>query len=238
MTLSILLPMLLTSAETGITCGVSCGACGTPVVNVFLSSYLLTHSGKLRRSLLSFAGFHLGKMVTVALLCMLISLLGQQVIDENGKLFGVNLQLIVYAAMLMFMAVLIRRWFRDNRKAAEQDPCAGCSGGCCGQSAQASRKKDGFLPMLVYGFISGLSPCTSLVIVLGYAAALTVAEAALVGVCFSLANSIVPLLLLVSLTGLLSKEMYREIPRKIKYFQLATYIIFSAAIVYNMFTSF
>lgn len=235
MSWSVLVSMLAASAGTGLTCGVSCGACGTPVVNVFLSSYLLTHSGKLRRSILSFAGFHLGKMVTVTLLCIVISMLGNQIVDENGTLFGINLQIAVYAAMLMFMIVLIRRWFRDNRKDAEQGSCAECNN-CC-ENSGAKQGKDGFLPMLIYGFISGLSPCTSLVIVLGYASVLTIAEAALVGLCFSLANSIVPLLLLVLLTGLLSSEMYREIPQKIKYFQLATYIIFSVAIVYNMFTS-
>lgn len=235
MSWSVLLSMLATSAGTGLSCGVSCGACGTPVVNVFLSSYLLTHSGKLRRSMLSFAGFHIGKMITVTLLCVVISMLGSQIVDASGNLFGINLQIIVYAAMLIFMAILIRRWLRDNGKDSEQHSCAGCES-CCG-NVSGKQRKDGFLPMLVYGFISGLSPCTSLVIVLGYASVLTMAEAALVGLCFSLANSIVPLLLLVLLTGLLSGEMYREIPQKIKYFQLATYIVFSVAIAYNMFTS-
>lgn len=230
--------MLAASAGTGLSCGVSCGSCGTPLVNVFLSSYLFTHSGKLRRSLLSFAGFHLGKMITVTLLCVIISPLGSQIVDESGNLFGINLQVIVYAAMLIFIAVMIRRWFRDNGKASKCHNCSECGGGCGERDENQKRKRDGFVPMLVYGCISGLSPCTSLVIVLGYAAALTMAEAALVGLCFSLANSLVPLLLLVTLTGLLSGEMYREIPQKIKYFQLATYLIFLAAIIYNMFTSF
>lgn len=52
--------------------------------------------------------------------------------------------------------------------------------------------------------------------------------------CFSLANSLIPLLLLVALTGLLSREMYNEIPTKIKYFQLGTYILFAAALAYNL----
>lgn len=238
MSWSVLLSMLAASAGTGITCGVSCGACGTPVVNVFLSSYLFTHSGKLRRSLLSFAGFHLGKMITVALLCVLISLFGGQMVDEAGNVFGLDLQMIVYAAMLAFMLVLIGRWFRDNGngEASRQNTCADCRGGCCSTGTNQRRKGNGFLPMLVYGCISGLSPCTSLVIVLGYASVLTMAEAALVGLCFSFANSIIPLILLVTLTGLLSREMYREIPGKIKYFQLVTYVVFVTTIVYNMVT--
>lgn len=233
MSLSVLFPMLAASASTGLTCGVSCGACGTPVVNVFFSSYLLTHSGKLRRSLLSFSGFHLGKMASVTLLCVLISLLGSQIVDASGRVFGVNLQLLVYAAMLVFMAVLIVRWFHSYGSAAAGEECDGCCGGC----TQEARKQGGFLPMLLYGCISGFSPCASLLLVLGYASALSAAEAAMVGLCFALANSLLPLLLLVTLTGLLSGEMHREISRKIKYFQLATYLVFTAAIAYNMMTS-
>ena len=57
--------MLLTGASTGLTCGVSCGACGNPIVNVFLSSYLFTHTGKLKRSIIDFFGFHIVKAISV-----------------------------------------------------------------------------------------------------------------------------------------------------------------------------
>lgn len=228
MSLATLLPMLMTCAGTGLTCGLSCGACGTPMVNVFLASYLFTHTGKWKRSMLSFAAFHLGKALTVTALCVLISWFGSQIVDDKGNLFGISLQSIVYLAMFLFVLVLIARWFRENGKRAEHS----CNGSC------PRAGSDRFSHMLIYGLISGMSPCASLVLVLGYASALTTAEAILVGLCFSLANSIVPLLLLVTLTGLLSKEMYREIPTKIKYFQLATYILFAAALAYEMITSF
>lgn len=223
-----LLPMLLTSVGTGLTCGLNCGACGTPMVNVFLATYLFTHTGRLKRSVISFAGFHLGKAFTVTVLCVLISLFGGQIVDDKGNLFGISLQSIVYIAMFLFMQIMIIRWFWENKKPSKRD----CDGSC------THVKSDRFSHMLIYGFISGMSPCASLVVVLGYASALTTAEAILVGLCFSLANSIVPLLLLVILTGLLSKEMYREIPAKIKYFQLMTYILFAFVLAYQMIISF
>ena len=223
MILSTLLPMLLTGASTGLTCGVSCGACGNPIVNVFLASYLFTHTGKLKRSIIAFLGFHIGKAISVMVMCALISVLGSSIVDESGNLFGISLPKVVHAAMLLFMTVLIIRWFRTDKS-------VGCNGDC--QKSKAKSKR--FRHMLAYGILSGLSPCASLVVVLGYASALTAMEAVLVGVCFSLANSLVPLLLLVSLTGLLSGKMYREIPTKIKYFQLATYIVFAVSLVYNL----
>ena len=230
MSWSVLLPLMFASASTGLTCGLSCGACGNPIVNVFLASYLFTHSGRMKHSLTAFAGFHIGKAITVVCLCFLISLLGNQIVDNAGNLFGIPLQMLVYIAMLVFMAILIIRWFVANTSKTGKTQCNGsCTGGCGAKNTDTR-----FLPMFLYGLISGLSPCASLVVVLGYASALTMTEAILVGVSFSLANSIIPLLILVLLTGVLSKEMFREIPSKIKYFQLATYILFSVALIYNL----
>lgn len=229
MSWSVLLPLMFSSAATGLTCGLTCGACGNPIVNVFLASYLFTHSGKMKKSLAAFFGFHLGKTVTVVLLCILISLLGTQIVDTNGNLFGIHMQTIVYAAMLIFLLFLILKWFHENKRNADMK-CRGC-GESCGET---HKHEERFFPMLVYGMISGMSPCASLVVVFGYASSLTVTESIIAGASFSLANSIVPLLLLVLLTGVLSKEMFREIPKKVKYFQIASYILCAAAVVYNL----
>lgn len=230
MSFQVLVPLLLTSASTGLTCGLSCGSCGTPVINVFLSSYLFTHSGKLKQGLFSFFGFHIGKAVTVSLLCAIISWFGSQIIDEKGFLFGIDFQNIVYLVMFLFLVYMILKWFQEQKENSAE---VSCNGIC----AENKVKKNSFIYMLMYGLMSGLLPCTSLVIVLGYSASLSVAEAIFIGLCFSLANSIVPFLLLVTLTGILSKEMFQEIPAKIKYFQLATYFIFMIVLAYTLISS-
>lgn len=221
-----LIPLLLTGAGTGLTCGLSCGACGTPMMNVFLAGFLFTHGGRLKRSLLAFGGYHVGKALTVSVLCALISWAGSGIVNEQGGLFGVSLHKVVYSILLLFMLVMIFRWFHERRY-TEQHACNGKSR--CNQAQTKAPAQ-----MLAYGLISGLSPCTSLVVVLGYASALTTAEAVLVGLSFSLANSLIPLILLTALTGLLSQEMSREIPDKIRYFQLAVYVLFAISLLRNL----
>lgn len=221
-----LIPLLLTGAGTGLSCGLSCGACANPMMNMFLAGYLFTHSGRLKRSLLAFGAYHIGKAMTVSALCVLISLLGSEIVNEQGELFGVRWQKIVYAVLLAMMIAMIWRWFLRQRHAVQR-PC----GGNC-QSAQA--QAGGPAQMFLYGLISGLSPCASLAVVLGYASALTAAEVVLVGLSFSLANSLIPLLLLTALTGLLSREMNREIPGRIRYFQLAVYVLFAVSLLRNL----
>lgn len=218
-----LLPLLLTGAGTGLTCGVSCGACGNPMINGFLAGYLFTHTDRLKKSLTAFAGYHTGRAVTVSLLCLLISRFGSRIVDENGTLFGIPLQRMVYVLMLIFTAVLIMRWFMEN---------SGRSGTCSGRCRRISDRR--FVPMFLYGAVSGMSPCASLMVVLSYASALTAGEAVLVGLSFSLANSVIPLILLTALTGLLSEQMHREIPGKIRYLQLAVYIVFACVLIKNL----
>lgn len=221
-----LVSLLLTGAGTGLSCGVSCGACGNPMVNVFLAGYLFTHTDRLKKSLLAFAGYHIGKAMTVSALCVLVSCLGSQIVDEQGRIFGIDLHQIVYWLMLCFVFVLIVRWFWTGRH-----PQKGCCDGTCHTQRERSTR---FWPMLLYGAVSGMSPCASLLVVLSYASAVRIGEAVLVGLGFSLANSLVPLLLLTALTGLLTEQMHREIPEKIRYFQLATLIIFALALIKNL----
>lgn len=226
MEVSTLLPLLLTGASTGLTCGLSCGACGNPMVNVFLASYLFTHTKKMKQSLMAFVAYHLGKATVVSLLCLLISWFGSQIVDDAGNLFGIPLKLVVYIAMLCFMVCLLIRWIVDQRKHSDTH----CSGGC----GKKKQMKTGHLPMFLYGALSGLSPCASLLVILSYASVLTTGKAILVGLSFSLANSVVPLILLTLLTGLLSEQMHKEIPDKIRYFQLATYLIFAGVLIKNL----
>ena len=228
MELSTLLSLMLTGAGTGLTCGFGCGACGNPMVNVFLAGYLFTHTKRLKKSLTAFAGYHLGKAMTVSILCVLISWFGSRIIDAEGNLFGISLHRIVYAAILILAVVMIVRWFLDGRKHTQ----------CTGDCRNRRRTENRFAPMLLYGAVSGLSPCASLLAVLTYASALTAGEAVLVGLSFSLANSLMPLLLLTILTGLLSEQMVKEIPTKIRYFQLAVYLIFAGSMMKNLISTF
>jgi hypothetical protein len=70
----------------------------------------------------------------------------------------------------------------------------------------------------------------------GYAATLSVLDAVVIGVVFSVASSVLPLLLIVVLTGALSGAMFKELPAKIRYFQLASYVLIPAVSGYTIIT--
>jgi len=81
--------------------------------------------------------------------------------------------------------------------------------------------------MVACGLLSGISPCAPLVVLMGYGAAVTPLQAVAMGIAFCLANSVLPLLVLVVFTGALSDAMFREMSAKVRYFQLGCYILFA-----------
>jgi lysylphosphatidylglycerol synthetase-like protein (DUF2156 family) len=208
-----LLPIIAIAATTGIACGAACGGCGNPLTNVFLAAYVFTHTNRLKKSALSFASFFAGKIIAVVLLCIAAAWLGSRIVDDTGRLFGLNIHFLVQFLMLVFALFLIGRWFYRAKNPQHE---------CCGE-----HQKKRSLPLFVCGMISGAAPCAPLIMAVGYASVLSVANAAIIGLVFSVASSLLPLAILVVLTGLLSGAMFREIPSKIRYFQLAAYVFFA-----------
>jgi len=206
-----------------------CGGCGNPMTNVFLASYLFTHSGRLKQSLFSFMGFYVGKLAAVVLLCVIAAWLGSRIVDDSGLLFGFNMHALVRFLMFSFALFLIVKWIcRTLRKPKEAQRSTHGGPQCDSHGGEPANTKRRNLPLIVCGFISGAAPCAPLVMAVGYAATLSVTHAAVMGVVFSAASSLLPLLALVVLTGLLSAAMFTEIPHKIRYFQLGSYVLIAA----------
>ena len=81
------------------------------------------------------------------------------------------------------------------------------------------------------GVAYGLSPCAPLLMVLGYASALTAPAALVLGTVFALASSLVPALLILALAGTLSTKITVQLGRALPWFQLAVYALYLAAAV-------
>jgi len=211
-----LFPIITAAAAKGLGCGVACGgACGNPMTKMFLASYLFTHSGKLKRSIIAFINFYAGKIISVVSICVIASWLGSRIVDASGTMFGINLEFVVQLLMFIFAITLIGRWIYINKvKPAEVKTSHDCK--------EKTQRK---LPMLVCGVVSGISPCAPLILAVGYASTLSILDAVIVGVVFSVASSILPLIILAILTGLLSGAMFKEIPAKVRYFQLGAYVL-------------
>ena len=81
------------------------------------------------------------------------------------------------------------------------------------------------------GMAYGLSPCAPLLMVLGYAAALTVPAALMLGTVFALASSLIPALLILVLAGTLSTIITVQLGRALPWFQLAVYTFYLATAI-------
>lgn len=234
MGLTLLLPVLATALSVGL----SCGTCCSPAVSVFLSSYIITHAGGLKKSLLAFFSFFIGKVIAVVLLCGLAALIGSQFIDAAGYVGGVNLGQLMELAMIALGLVLIGKWLLDYKnKANRASRCSGCGGEKKADTSDFQGTK-GLLPLFSAGLAYGASPCAPLLMMMmGVAATLPLATAVLVGGVFAAASTLTPVLLMVLLSGVLSGKIAKEIPRQLQWFRLASYVLltlFSAGALINL----
>lgn len=212
MNTSLLFPALTTAVSVGL----GCGTCCSPIISTFLSAYVVSHSGGVKKGVLSFVSFFFGKMVSVSLLCMAAALVSRQFISDSGYIGSFNLRLFSQAAMSVIGVVLAVRWFLELKK---QKKCGGC------KECQKTVGKSGFVPMLAAGLTYGMTPCAPLLLMIGYCFTLPVSLAGVTGVAFSLSSMVSPVLLLVVVTGVLSKKMRKEIPDAVKWFRLASYVV-------------
>ena len=212
MNISLLIPALATAVSVGL----GCGTCCSPIISTFLSTYVVSHSGGVNKGVLSFVSFFFGKMVSVSMLCMIASLVSRQFISDSGYIGSFNLRLFSQAAMSVIGVVLTVRWFLELKR---QKKCGSC------KECKKTVGKSGFVPMLAAGLTYGMTPCAPLLLMIGYCFTLSVSLAGVTGVAFSLSSMVSPLLLLVVVTGALSKKMGKEISDAVKWFRLASYMV-------------
>ena len=203
------------AASVGLGCGAGCGSSAS----AFLGTYVLSEGRGMGFALRQVLSFYLGKLAAVLLVCLGGAMVGRALIQSDGTLLGVPLGKAVYAVMLCAAVWLIFGWFRERKG------CAGCRH--CGGGLKA-------VPSFAVGMAYGLSPCAPLLMVLGYAAALTVPAALMLGAVFALASSLVPALLILVLAGALSTKITAQLGRALPRFQLAVYGFYLISAVWGL----
>jgi len=206
---------MVPAVTAAVSVGLGCGTCCSPIISTFLSTYVVSHAGGVKKGIVSFICFFFGKMVSVSLLCMVSALVSRQFISESGYIGSCNLRLVSQVAMSVIGAVMMIRWFMESGR----KKCGGCKE--CGKKEGRS----GYATIFLAGFFYGMTPCAPLLLMVGYCFTLPVAAAGMTGILFSLASMASPVLLLVMITGELSKKMSREIPHAVKWFRLASYML-------------
>lgn len=210
---SIAIPAL----TTAITVGLGCGTCCSPIISMFLSTYVISHANSVKKGILSFGSFFLGKLISVSFLCMVAAAISRQFISPDGYVGNFNLRLAAQIAMSVIGIIMAAKWVIENRKSHKA--CGDCHG------CVKLKGKAGFWPMLAAGLTYGMTPCAPLLLMIGYSFTLPVPLAGASGIAFGLSSMVSPVLLLVMITGALSKQIAKEIPQHIKWFQLGSYLL-------------
>ena len=105
--------MIVPALTTAVSVGLGCGTCCSPIISTFLSSYVVSHSGGVRKGVLSFLSFFFGKMCSVSMLCIVSAVTARQFIGRDGMIGSFNLRLFSQAAMSAIGVFLAGRWFLE-----------------------------------------------------------------------------------------------------------------------------
>jgi hypothetical protein len=195
------------AAAVGLGCGAGCGS----AASTFLTTYVLSEGKKMRSSLSHVTAFYIGKMLAVVIVCVCGSVFGRVFIDESGTLAGFPLKKLVFIAMICTALWLIYGWFKKKKG------CAGC---------RHCSERDRRVPTFAVGMAYGFSPCAPLLMVLGYAVLLSVPAAAGLGIVFSFCSSVIPAVMILIISGVLSSRISAQLGKFMPWFQIIVYSLY------------
>ena len=216
MSLSLLLEGVSVATSVGLGCGTCCGS----GAGILLSGYVMTHARDSRQSMIAFLSFYLGKIASVAALCLVASLVGQSAFLQSD-LFASGWVNRAFDLFIVGMGVYyLYGWFQEARGNKA------CGDQCRDHHKMREAVKDGIhIPTLfLAGAGFGITPCAPLVIVAGLCVTLPVGFAALTGATFACASIVSPLLLVLLLSGVLTTRMHKEIPGMLRWLRLVCYL--------------
>ena len=236
------MPWIMQGTLAAAGAGVGCGSCCGSGISAALFGYLTTHTGSIRRTLQAFLAFYLGKILTVAAICLGSSLLGRCIFGVDGSIGIIPLEPVVDLVMILTGTVLTVNWSLEKNRGKQHAACGNCGEKChCGEIFHGNHLKEkgpegrvsaGLL--FTWGVGYGISPCAPLIFMAGYCAALSPVMAVWSGTVFAVSSALVPMILVLAFSGVLSPRLFRELPEYIDRFRVAVYLILTAMFAWNL----
>lgn len=218
MGLTLLFESMTAAASVGMGCGTCCGS----GISAALYGYLMTHVKDIKQTLRAFLDFFLGKFLAVIGLCCIASIVGGNIIDETGSIFGIKSAAAVDTVMLAMGIWLLIGWIRER---SGHKSCRSCNHCGSDTTKKQDTQKPNHAALISMGIGYGISPCAPLILMTGYAATLPLGYAALLGAVFAAASTVSPVLFMLLISGVLAGKMYKEIPQYLTWFRHACYIM-------------
>jgi len=224
--------MYLLALTMGLSCGVGCGSVVTP----FLTSYVIGKGKNVSGSLQSFLIFSMGKILIMALLGAVSSMVGQALITESEALFPFSITYMFNGIMIGMGLILLYDNMNKNKK------CGGCADNC--SEPKVSKISKGYklnrfrenTALFIGGVFYGMTPCAPLGIMLVTAVGLSVLESALLLAFFGFVTCVSPVILQCVLAGMIIPTMKKEIPDMHHYVSLVAGCMLVVLGVYPLIT--
>ena len=220
--------VLIESILSALSVGTGCGTCCGSSAGVLLSTYIMTHTDSVKKSLLSFVTFYAGKIIAVVILCTVCAVFGANVLAEVPFFSSAWMERVVNLIMIGMGVYFIIKWIAEQKGHKQ----------CKAAEKNTERNKKRTLPLFVAGLAYGISPCAPLILIACLCMTLPIHCAIITGAVFALSSAISPMLLVLLLTGVLTPNMHREIPGMIKWVRLACYVGVVCFFTYDMLHTF
>ena len=224
------LTLLMEGISVATSVGLGCGTCCGSGAGILLSGYVMTHARNARQSMIAFLSFYLGKVASVAALCLAASLVGQSGFLQ-GELFATGRVNRAFDLFIIGMGIyFLYGWVREARGDKV------CGEQCRDHHKMREAVEGGIhIPALfLAGAGFGISPCAPLLIVAGLCVTLPVGFAVVTGATFACASIVSPLLLVLLLSGVLTTRMHKEIPGMLRWLRLVCYFGMIAFYVFDL----
>lgn len=214
------LTLLLEGLSVATSVGLGCGTCCGSSAGILLSGYVMTHARDSKQSMMAFLAFFLGKVASVAALCLVASVVGQAAFLQ-GDLFAQGWAKRAFDVVIIGMgAYFLYGWCQEARGNKT------CGNQCRDHHRMREAAEAGIrMPALfVAGAGYGITPCAPLFVMASLCVTLPAGFALVTGATFAFASIASPLLLVLLLSGILTTRMHKEIPGMIRWLRLACYL--------------
>ena len=109
------LTLLLEGVTVATSVGLGCGTCCGSGAGMLLTGYVMTHARDSRQSMIAFLSFYLGKIASVAALCLVASLVGQSAFLQSDLFASTSMPeslISSFSTATAASALSCRKWSR------------------------------------------------------------------------------------------------------------------------------
>ncbi len=217
--------MYLLALGLGIGCGFGCGSLSTP----FITSYVVGHDLNLKNGFFSMLIFSFGKILSMVVLAVTVSLLTVNFIEPTSTFLNIKLTTYFDFTMVVMGVIIIKRAIKGLRKKIDCNSCSKQSEVTVIDEFKHDQKieengvklKDNLF-LFIAGILYGLTPCIPLITILAICSTLSVLNAFALMLFFGIVTCMSPTFINSLIAGILNKNMRRELKASAKYIQIVT----------------